>query len=296
MTQTFELGILFADVVGSTRLYETLGDRDALLAIESCVRVMSGVIRSHGGRVVKTIGDEVMAAIPTAPATCDAAVTIQRTIDALVAVAGGNGTAKLALHVGFHFGRVLEENGDFFGDTVNLAARMLGMANAGQILTTSETWQLLSPNQQNATRNLGGLRVKGKAQEVSVVEVIWQESVDMTRAFAPRAPAPGKRLALTHSQREWTFDDRHASVALGRDASNDIVVADNQASRKHATIERRRDKWVLIDHSMNGTFVTIEGEGEIGLRREELILRGSGIVSFGHPAEDSPERVHFEVG
>lgn len=56
------------------------------------------------------------------------------------------------------------------------------------------------------------------------------------------------------------------------------------ASRIHATIERRRDKWVLIDHSTNGTFVTFAGERELRLHREELILRGDGIISFGQSA------------
>ena len=63
------------------------------------------------------------------------------------------------------------------------------------------------------------------------------------------------------------------------------------ASRLHARIERRRDKFVLIDQSTNGTYVTLEGEKEILLRREELILRGRGHISFGHTYQPEPAEV-----
>jgi len=77
-------------------------------------------------------------------------------------------------------------------------------------------------------------------------------------------------------------------LTLGRDQQNDVMIADRKASRLHARIERRRDKFVLVDHSSNGTYVTVEGEPELTLRREELVLRGRGRVSFGHAHQDDP--------
>jgi len=76
-------------------------------------------------------------------------------------------------------------------------------------------------------------------------------------------------------------------ITLGRDAQNDVVIMDRKASRLHARIERRRDKFVIVDVSSNGTYCTMDGESEILLRREELILRGSGRLSFGHPGADN---------
>jgi predicted component of type VI protein secretion system len=74
------------------------------------------------------------------------------------------------------------------------------------------------------------------------------------------------------------------------------VLADRKASRVHARIERRRDKFLLVDQSSNGTYVTFAGESEIVLRREELILRGHGQIAFGHSiAESSEEIVEFSV-
>jgi hypothetical protein len=94
--------------------------------------------------------------------------------------------------------------------------------------------------------------------------------------------------------------ERTATVALtfGRDAANDVVIGDRKASRVHARIERRRDKYVLVDHSTNGTFCTLDGEGEVELHREELLLRGRGRIVFGHPWLEDPacEAVLFDTG
>ena len=81
------------------------------------------------------------------------------------------------------------------------------------------------------------------------------------------------------------------TLSIGRDLQNEVVIADRKASRMHARIERRRDKFVLIDHSSNGTYVTVQGESEIVLRREELVLRNRGQVSFGHAYQDDPTEI-----
>jgi adenylate cyclase len=294
MTSQFcEVGILFGDVAGSTRLYDAFGDRAALSAIDGCLRLISESVIAHGGVVVKTIGDELMAAFSRPSATYAAAIDIQRKMDLMAPLAGPRGHTKLQLRVGFHFGPALEDKADFFGDTVNVAARMVGIAKGGQIITTAEMIDLLSPAQRGTTRELDVLPVKGKASGVRVVEVLWQESSGMTtmfniRRFDEAETAGAKQLRFKQGERDWLFDNGHDSVALGREATNDVVVANSGASRNHATVERRRDKWVLIDHSTNGTFVTFSGEEEIRLYREELILRGAGLISFGRPASGAP--------
>ena len=91
--------------------------------------------------------------------------------------------------------------------------------------------------------------------------------------------------------REIELGEVRSSLTLGRDQQNDVVIADKMASRMHARIERRRDKFVLVDQSSNGTFVKIDGEPEIQLRREEMILRRRGRVSFGHAHADDLDEV-----
>src|SRR2546421_135731 len=130
-----ERAILFADVSGSTALYELLGDKPAAKAIEACLNELRAVVANREGQVVKTIGDEIMVVFGNGEAACDAAREMQQRVIALPPSAG----VKLAIRIGFHFGLVLEDKGDFWGDGVNTAARLAALAKAGQILTSGAT-------------------------------------------------------------------------------------------------------------------------------------------------------------
>ncbi len=289
------LCVLFADVSGSTRLYEKLGDKEALYAVERCINRMSRATEQYHGRVVKTIGDEIMAVFNSAEDGFQAACEMQLRIDDLPAVHG----AKLAIRIGFHYGPAIEENNDVFGDTVNTAARMAGFAKAGQIITNADTLEALPQLLRLSTRDIDALSVKGKADDMHIVEVLWQESDELTMKSASIVASQPANVLLTvrHENLEWVLSVNNSLLALGRDPASDVVIADKRASRSHARIERRRDKFVLIDQSTNGTYVKFDGEAEFTLKREEVILRGHGIISFGHAhADGSKEVVEFHVG
>lgn len=288
------LCVLFGDVAGSTRLYERLGDAAALQAVESCLEQMRRAVAAQGGRVVKTIGDEVMAVFETAEAGLRAAQDMQQRIDGLAPVAG----TRLAVRIGLHCGPVLQENGDVFGDTVNTAARMTDLAKGGQIITTGESVAALPPVLRSGTRDIDTLTVKGKADGVQVCEVLWQENADLTM-MSPglsSVPAANARLRLRHRAAELVLGPLLTGATLGRDVQCDLVIHDPKASRTHGRIELRRDKFVLVDQSSNGTYVSFEGEPEFVLRREEIMLRGRGRVVFGHGwAPDVAEVLEFAV-
>lgn len=289
-----DLCVLFGDVSGSTRLYEKLGDTEALHAVERCLNRMERACAAHGGRVVKTIGDEIMAVFDSAAAGMQAACEMQRRIDDLPPVSG----VKMAIRIGFHFGPTLVEHNDVFGDTVNIASRMVGLAKAGQIIATEDTVTRLAPEQQASTRDIDALTIKGKSDKLRVFEVIWQENVDLTMKSASIAPLATHvvLLKLRHGSEELVLGPSRPLVTLGRDPACDIVIRDPRASRTHGRIEFRRDKFVLADQSTNGTYVTFQGEAEFVLKREEVILRSRGRIVFGHAlAPDVTEVVEFVV-
>lgn len=277
------VAILFADVSGSTTLYERLGDREALRAVESVLDLLRRHVAAYRGRVVKTIGDEVMAAFPDADAAMQAASDMQNGVAALPAF----GEVRLAIRVGFHYGAALEDKADFFGDAVNTAARMAGLAKAGQIITTAATVVALSPLLKESTREVAALAVKGKQDAVPVCEVLWQPGAEVTMLAPKHVPAAGETvLLLTHAGRTLVLDATAAPVQLGRDPANAIPIADRMASRLHGRIERRGDKFYYVDLSTNGTYITIQGDAETVLRRDQAMLRGRGTLAFGHPASD----------
>ena len=289
-----EMSVLFADISGSTRLYDTLGDSRAKALVDECIGIMREIVARYRGRVIKTIGDEVMCVLPDADSGHLAAADMQLRISELEVIAN----VRRAIRVGFHFGPVIEENADVFGDTVNMAARMAGLAKAMQIITTRATDDRLSAALRGSTRAIAALSVKGKGDDVDICEVIWQASEDLTMATsAAAAPAArAVRLMLKHGARESVLEQANSGIAIGRDAGCQIVLADRMASRVHARIERRRDKFFIVDQSTNATFVNFTGEAEVVLRREEVMLRGRGRIAFGHSlAGSAEETVDFIV-
>ena len=286
-----EAAVLFADVSGSTKLYETAGDTVAHAAIEKCVNLMREKTVNAKGRVIKTIGDEVMSAFATADQAADAAIEIQSAISEMPPV----GNTQIGVRIGFNHGPVVERDGDVFGDAVNLAARLAGVATKGQIITARDTVMLMSPMLKAATRAITTIQVKGKAQEIQVYELIWQQSEDMTTLASQKSVYKPKnaKLRLMVQGNEVILSSERPGVALGRDAAADLVIKERMASRAHGKIERRLDKFILTDHSANGTFITIEGDKEIVLRREEFTLRGHGWIAFGQSRATATDVLEF---
>ena len=292
MTQR-EGTVLFADVSGSTRLYETAGDAAGLEAVSACLTAARRATEASGGRIVKTIGDEVMGIFPSPDAAASAAAEMQAKIDALAPVAG----IKLGLRIGFHHGPVLQREDDLFGDTVNLAARLVAQAKKGEIILSTDTASLLGPMIRSLVRELHAITVKGKSEEVGLAELVWKRDADTT-VFAG-APQRGRNaktaLRLKYRGQEMTRRRDTDSILVGRDLANGLVVEDEMASRQHCTIERRQDIFVLRDHSTNGTFVTVEGDAEMAVRRSEVSLRRHGWIAFGQPRGPGVEVVEFFI-
>ena len=280
------MAVLFADVSGSTRLYEQVGDAKALATIVACLALVQEASAGHGGRLVKTIGDEAMIVFPGA----DQAVTAAGEIQLRMSELARELNLRIALRVGLHCGEAIESQNDVYGDCVNVAARMVSLAKGGQVILTAATADALSQELRGKVREVDVLTVKGKEKDIVIMELVWQDSSELT-TLTTRPKLRPARLELVHGTRAIELGLAIMAVAIGRDAQNDVVIADRLASRMHARIERRRDKFVLVDQSSNGTFVTVDGEGEIQLRREELMLRGRGHISFGHPYAADPSEI-----
>ena len=281
--------ILFADVSESTKLYEAAGDKVAHEAIGRCIEAMRASTLMTGGRVVKTIGDEILAIFGSADAAAAAASEMQVVVNMMKPVAD----RKLGLRIGFHSGPVLQENDDVFGDTVNIAARLVAQAVKGQIITSAETAALLGPVVRSSTRDLYAIEVKGKTQDVKLCELVWRRNDEDTTILSSGRPLQRRGVAsaihLKYRGKELVRRRDNDSVTLGRDETSGLVIAEDKCSRHHCTIERRGDKFVLADTSSNGTYVTIQGEEEVQLKREEMALTKRGWIAFGQPRAAAKE-------
>jgi class 3 adenylate cyclase len=279
--ENIHLAILFADVNGSTRLYETLGDKEALRKIEECLSILSALTLKHSGEIVKTIGDEIMCAFPDATL----AVRAARAMQMEMAMQAFHGKLPLRIHIGLHFGQAIRSEGDIFGDAVNIAARIVATAKADQIITTRQTADTLPAALRADLRYLGSAALKGKREEIDICEILWQEAGDLTlmpgTVFRSVQQNTGC-LVLRHADTRLILDATKPEAVLGRDKDNDLVVSNPLASRQHAHIEFRGGKFILSDKSTNGTFVFTTDGRKAFVHREEFPLSGTGSITLGH--------------
>ncbi len=287
--------ILFADISGSTQMYDLLGDEVAKRTIDKCLSQLQVVVATYKGIVIKKIGDELMCRFDSADDALAAARVSQQEIMRLGTLEG----TQLSIRAGVHYGEVIEEENDIFGDAVNLAARVAGIAKAGQIITTADTVAELGPELSAQVRLVDLTHVKGKQEKLAVYEVMWEEGDDVTRVatqLMSRVVVLPTALRLRLGAVTCEINSESDSIWIGRDETCDLVVNTTLASRKHVFCELRRGKFVLVDHGTNGTYISVSGDDEVYLRREEMVLRGTGSISLGKPvAEASDEElIRFE--
>ncbi|MEN8132612.1 MAG: adenylate/guanylate cyclase domain-containing protein [Pseudomonadota bacterium] len=290
--KTIESAVMFADISDSTRLYESLGDRKAQSIISQCLTRMINICRRQSGVLIKTVGDEIMCRFPTVNEAVLAAQTINQALENEISSEG----VKLSVRIGMHFGKVVEQEQDLYGDVVNVAARLTSIARAQQIITTQAVIDRLSEGFNNGVRLYDQAAIRGKQQEIKMYEILWgQEDVTGIISRVDLAKHPGfSVLVLKYGDQEHVVKPSSDPMLIGRGKQCHLIVNTLLASRKHARLEYRRGKFVLVDQSTNGTFVRSQEGGEVYLRREELPLSGEGVISLGESIDDDPEKlIHF---
>jgi class 3 adenylate cyclase len=139
-----DLTFVFTDLKGSTELYETIGDLQAFHLVGQHFDRLDTVIRAHRGAIVKTIGDAVMAAFGSAADALAGSLDMLRAIEAFNRERGKRDIVlKVGVHRGASIAVTLNDRLDYFGQTINIAARVQGIAGPGEICFTDEV--LASP-------------------------------------------------------------------------------------------------------------------------------------------------------
>jgi len=294
-----EVSIMFSDVVGSTQLYESLGDDMARETVQNCVDQMKAAVEGNGGVVIKTMGDEVMATFDTVQDAMKAATQMQSQITD--SSPSNDDSVHVNIRIGCHFGAVVVENHDVFGSAVHTANRLTSQAKARQILITADTVERLGADWTELVRQIGNVTLRGQSGEVALYEVLWSpdDATSMLPEISNTFPAPTKsaRLRLRFNGEELLMaEDRLRSVTMGRADDNDVTIKGNLISRLHARIELKRTHYQLIDQSTNGTFIHPEGQEEVYARRDTVELKGRGVIGLGRVADsDNPLAIEYEL-
>lgn len=299
MTQIVERTILFADLRGSTSLYETMGNAEATAVVTQSVALLARIVEAMGGQVVKTLGDGLMAMFGEPEPAVLSADEMHESMERI----GGPGSSlpqPLKVQVALACGEVVEMSGDVFGDAVNVAARLLDHAGDNETLLTAHVLAGLPPAQRDRFRSLDRMQLRGRVEPVHVYLLEAQRHAGDTAAtaFGDMAPAQepeGIRLIWSHLNR--VYSGTSLPVVLGRSPQVTYCIDDTRVSRSHARIDWHGGTFQLTDLSYNGTYVRFDHDPEvISLRRGTCTLHGSGYIGLGTPpVEADGPCVRFEV-
>jgi hypothetical protein len=294
---TKQMTVMFADVAGSVELYTALGDVQAHQRILHYLKSMSACIERHQGRVVETIGDEIMCAFTDPDCALSAACEIQESLQR-------DRKWALDVRVGLHSGVTSVANGHPFGDTVNVAARVVALAKAGQIMLTDQAYRSLSEASKLRTRFFRDVFIKGKPTPYTIHQALWDLD-DHTLTVECNVAKPVERrhlvyrLSLSYRDAE-TMLEEGSELLLGRGEQCELRINSETASRIHAILRCHGGRLILTDRSTNGTFIkTMAGKRssdnlELFLHHDEWTTSCSGILSLGQPVStQNPDLVHF---
>lgn len=279
---TVVLAIMFADLSHSTKETVSSAATDSHAIVSQCIAVLKRACKAHGGTFIKTVGDGIMCTYKTAANAIDAAMEMQ----SVVAGAGGSelsGQFAPGVHIGIDFGQMISENGDVFGNAVNVAARMVKLANRRQIVVTQHLVAALPKKYAKNCRSIDNVLVKGKSNRLKVFEVVWEAdklTVEINVSGGSRSQIK-RYLELQYGEKTFVMSDSRPTVTIGRLLQNDIVVDDKRVSRFHARIEYRREKYYLVDQSSNGCYLKDEeADSSVFVQNDEAWLRSNGMLDL----------------
>lgn len=288
--------VVFTDLMGSTAVYETRGNVKATQAVTRLTRTIRDHFEAHGGRVIKTLGDGVLAVFPTARRAIDAVVDVQRSHQK--ALMQQVPAERMPIRIGVATGDVETVDGDCYGDAVNVASRLNDLCGPHEIWVSSPELDHSDRSNGVLFRLLGPINVRGRVEPCTVYQVEWHEDEpsDILTMHADSDPsqralpadALGGEIELSWHDQRKSFKSFELPIHIGRIRDSQFVVNDPRVSRTHARIEWRRGNIMLVDVSSYGSWVRFEGGGaDLLLRREECVLHGRGEIALGASFSDT---------
>jgi len=303
MTRIAERTVLFADLRGSTALYETLGNAEATSVVTHTVSAMARAVPACHGEVIKTLGDGLMAVFSTPADGLQAALQMHEALDQLVSRGRERGASAglrgLRLQVALARGEIVEMGGDCFGDAVNVAARLVDLASDNETLITADVLTGLAPELRRRFRSLDWMHLRGRAEPVQVHVLGGRRALDLapTQFGAVPSTLEPEAVRLLWLGINEVYDGERMPVVLGRSPQAHFRVDDSRVSRSHARLDWHGGVFQLTDLSYNGTYVRFgDAEEVVSLRRGSCTLHGHGVIGLGgSPNDPGAPCVRFEL-
>jgi len=297
--KTIQTTILFADITGSSQIYERLGDQAAQEVIGKVLTRLSDLTAQFEGSVIKTVGDEIISIFPSTDNAIEAAKAMQEAMTSGLLNAAN--LPPINIHIGLHYGSVVIDNKDIFGDAVNITARVVDYANPRQIVATKAAIDNLPKDSVHYSKYISSITAKNITGKIELFEIIF-ENLEMTMVLDSKqlSDALNSTLLLTFGDKVITVDSHKPVISIGRENYNDVVMKYSWISRTHAYVEDRNGLFMVKDKSTNGTYIYPHGSDPIYVNKGEHPLGGKGVIIFGREMgndtdSDSSDTLKYSV-
>ncbi len=298
--------VVFTDLHGSTAVFEALGNVRAAETVTQITTWIAQQCNSHGGTVVKTLGDGVLAMFADQHSAVAAVVSLQRGHAKWLLRAAND--LRMPMRIGVASGEVEMVSGDCYGDPVNVASRLCDLCEPNQIWANAATLENESEVGGTSFRLLGPISIRGRAEPCTVYQIEWREEVSsdfLTMqgnldqiVSSGGTDALGREIELSWLGETKKYHAFDLPISIGRGKNVDFSVDDRRVSRTHARLEWRNGSVVFVDASSYGSWVRFSGSAgaDVLLRREECVLHGHGELALGASfADPSVPTVTFNI-
>ena len=284
--------ILFTDLKGSTSYFEKFGDAAGLLMVDRSTKMLSLCVERHKGRVIKTIGDSVMAFFEDPAEAIAAAVEMQEVIFA--DNKDKDETRRVSVRIGVNYGLGLVKSDDVFGDVVNVASRVESAALPEQIVISDSVKEQIDKLSLFKITHIGRFSLKGKEGDRDLYEVSWSDNMAVRLAAAHAAVAAPKAMRvvpkykLQHIRKDGSMGQQHdlknAKLSLGKSQGDLQFPSDPTLAPLHARFFVE-DGQLFVEDLSEGKGVFVRLIATYTLQDGDAVLMGKQLLQFKEKSE-----------
>jgi len=280
--------VMFTDIQVSTDYFQQRGDAAGLLMMHSNARTIRQVVEKHGGRVIKTIGDGLMATFIRPIASVNAAIEIQKLLGEVNELRAEH--ERVAVRVGIHLGTGIVKSDDVFGDVVNIASRVEAQGAPGQIVISQALFEQLRGSHFNI-KELGRFHLKGLNCEHYLYQVIWATAKEPpvlapTLSSVETCKRPSQfRIQLIKSGSPGPQHPVTPQLTIGRSQGDLRFASDLKMGALNARVFVHDGQLVVEDLSDGREKVFFRLVGGHTLQTGDVIMMGEQVFLFRELAE-----------
>ena len=282
--QLIPVTVLFVDISDSTTLYAQRGDAIAFGLAKTCLDLAAAKVTAAGGRVLRHVGDGIWAVFDTPGQSLRAAIEIKQAMEDPTCSLESEG---VRVHSAMSSGPAVLLADDVYGDVANVAARLVGRAAAGEILLSGKVYEGLPAELRARVQLIDEMLLRNRPTAVLVYKYVADSPLATIRSGATRRASTAV-MEVTHGDLLFVVGPERPRVTMGRDTDNDVRIEDHVVSHHHAEIALVGDRFILVDHSTNGTYVHPDNGPMLRVLREELGLTGGGRIGLGIEETSKP--------